>query len=1042
MLAPRTAFALVLSVTLCVAQVCMAQNPDFHIFKNFFVTGDYVVAGWVEGAPDGSGFAPGFITIPDTRQPVPQSVPQGADIVAAYLYWGVVEGNQSSLAGQKAFFNGYPIKGAILGNPNAPASWSSGGCAGATQGSKTMRYYRADVRPYLPLDTNAASPTFGALIASGSIPVRLADSGSNGNATPFALGASLVVIYRMLPASTQAENPALNAIVLYDGIISPSNSAQSVSQQITGFYGPTTQQQKLTHIVGNGQANKGELVFLNGINLGSIYGSLPPFPGIYGNWDNPTWNVNGDVTSDPATTSVIPTSTNSACVSWGAMILSTTVQDTDRDGLLDVWESDEGYTDAVTGQFVALRGAMPDVPDIFIEVDYLSNLDGSAGPLLHSHLPKQAAIDAVGAMFAKRGIQIHFDLGPNVYAGDWYVIPGGTGGNAVSEGVMVCNDGATLCQYPGQPAIGWKGGFEFFRNDPNLGNFQPGRALSYHYMLMGHSLGAPRSFWSTIGTGISEPTIPAVASIQNTGTTAIVTLKSPQGVLKPGDCPNALLTACNDSNTDRVTITGAITQPALNGTYLLVGNPVSTTANNITTTTFNITTSGVANGTYTYQNEPQLGLAYLGPGSNSGHSDFGGGADSIVTLGLWAFDDPPGCQPDPTQPGPVYCNNQVGSLPVQVGTIAHEIGHGLGLTHGGTYYNDPSNPNVPTYEVNCKPNYMSVMNYLFQIRGFVDGGFDYSNQALPSLNEVFSSLSEASGFGAASDHLSRWYSAPNALDIKLQNTTGTRFAKAHCDGTPKAPGEAPAVRVDGFVAPGGTFSSPMDFNNDLVVPDTIVSPGVDLNHNGVIGDAPFSGFNDWNFISLQQISARAGSFGFSDAGGLKSLGGGLKSLGGGIDDDGGGLKSLGGGLKSLGGGLKSLGGGIEQNEDTATSTLDPPGGLSCSLAIGTVPGCVPASGIFQESGKSVPLSWTPPGFGQIRSYTVWRAVGSFTTPQQALLNNSKFSPLKTLTGAPPATSFLDSTVKNNTTYTYFVTAINKQGVQSGASTPLVVLVKP
>src|SRR5215469_17446947 len=84
-----------------VGQNCVGTplNP-LCIFQNFFVTGDYVVAGWVKGAPDGSGFATGTISVPDGLQPaqngVPASVPKGADIVAAYLYWATVEGNQTS----------------------------------------------------------------------------------------------------------------------------------------------------------------------------------------------------------------------------------------------------------------------------------------------------------------------------------------------------------------------------------------------------------------------------------------------------------------------------------------------------------------------------------------------------------------------------------------------------------------------------------------------------------------------------------------------------------------------------------------------------------------------------------------------------------------------------------------------------------------------------------------------------------------------------------------------------------------------------------
>ena len=35
-------------------QNAFAQNQPLTIFKNYFVTGDYVVAGWNEGAPDGT----------------------------------------------------------------------------------------------------------------------------------------------------------------------------------------------------------------------------------------------------------------------------------------------------------------------------------------------------------------------------------------------------------------------------------------------------------------------------------------------------------------------------------------------------------------------------------------------------------------------------------------------------------------------------------------------------------------------------------------------------------------------------------------------------------------------------------------------------------------------------------------------------------------------------------------------------------------------------------------------------------------------------
>lgn len=75
----------------------------------------------------------------------------------------------------------------------------------------------------------------------------------------------------------------------------------------------------------------------------------------------------------------------------------------------------------------------------------------------------------------------------------------------------------------------------------------------------------------------------------------------------------------------------------------------------------------------------------------------------------------------------------------EAGTFMHELGHTLGLGHGGGD------------GVNNKPNYISVMNYLFQFGGLTRTGvaniFDYSNAALRVLDET--SLDEPFGVGAA-----------------------------------------------------------------------------------------------------------------------------------------------------------------------------------------------------------------------------------------------------------------------------------------------------
>ena len=55
------------------------------------------------------------------------------------------------------------------------------------------------------------------------------------------------------------------------------------------------------------------------------------------------------------------------------------------------------------------------------------------------------------------------------------------------------------------------------------------------------------------------------------------------------------------------------------------------------------------------------------------------------------------------------------------GTFMHELGHTLGLRHGGQD------------DTNNKPNYLSVMNYSFQTNGYV--GINYSDYSLPDLYE-------------------------------------------------------------------------------------------------------------------------------------------------------------------------------------------------------------------------------------------------------------------------------------------------------------------
>jgi hypothetical protein len=107
---------------------------------------------------------------------------------------------------------------------------------------------------------------------------------------------------------------------------------------------------------------------------------------------------------------------------------------------------------------------------------------------------------------------------------------------------------------------------------------------------------------------------------------------------------------------------------------------------------------------------------------NNGSSGLARGipsSDFLVTLGLW--------------PG-------FGSEAERAGTYMHELGHNLGLTHGGAAGD----------HVNYKPNHLSVMSYAFQIVGVWRSGarrWDYTRTAINALNE--NSLNESAGLTGA-----------------------------------------------------------------------------------------------------------------------------------------------------------------------------------------------------------------------------------------------------------------------------------------------------
>src|SRR6476469_1461897 len=101
---------------------------------------------------------------------------------------------------------------------------------------------------------------------------------------PIGMGASLVLIYR---------DPRLpyNGIVIYDGGYTMNNATDSMTQTIKGFYQAAGPTEKITHIVGGGQANKTENLRRPGTATQTGSSTVVnPFASTLGaNWDNPTY---------------------------------------------------------------------------------------------------------------------------------------------------------------------------------------------------------------------------------------------------------------------------------------------------------------------------------------------------------------------------------------------------------------------------------------------------------------------------------------------------------------------------------------------------------------------------------------------------------------------------------------------------------------------------------------------------------------------------------------------------------------------------------
>jgi len=145
-----------------------------------------------------------------------------------------------------------------------------------------------------------------------------------------------------------------------------------------------------------------------------------------------------------------------------------------------------------------------------------------------------------------------------------------------------------------------------------------------------------------------------------------------------------------------------------------------------------------------------------------------GGSDLLVTLGGWSA---------------AALRSLGGQRAVEAGTLMHELGHTLGLCHGGPAA-------IGSAGLSCdasgaqdyKPTYLSVMNHLFQGTGLVPSRpLDYARWTLPTLNEA--GLTKAAGIGGAPPPAALAVRWPASAYTYFQPTAATcQFAPASTTG--------------------------------------------------------------------------------------------------------------------------------------------------------------------------------------------------------------------------------------------------------------------
>lgn len=950
-----------------------APSPITLPYSNgYLVTGNFVV-GSVDLQPQsgGNGFLTSTINMTGTS-----AVPENAEILGAFLYWETITSADSQLDGVK--FRGLPVLDAVnvgdykdaaatLTGPTA-ACWGAGGGSGATY---TMHKMRADVRRLLPLVYDANGKSTGKrlvndadLLANGYAlhTVTLPEAGT-GNLVPQSAGASLVVIYR-------DPSEPLRKIVVYDGIaIMPNLAGATMSQTIQGIYQSSAlKSAKMTHIVGSGQPNGTDRLFFKGAGNEALVASNP-FPGT-SNASDRSWST---LTLDSAAlSSSIPGATN---VNDGYGEFFTTRAD----------HTSTAPYDCLSWNAIIFSAAVKDddrdgIPDGVEDAVGGLKYDADGAPL--PNLP------ALGASSAHKDILIEMDA-MRAAAGTSYGSANAPYNS--SQSLVTVTDNAGHIHLPTPAAL--KIVADAYRNAPVLNSgwsnadgssgiwphFDVGNIDTYHQLFSGGA-----------ATDVDPYLVPSA--------------EARGGELIPEQSCGLGAPPCRFQNfpgtvgwlggfLDYAKLHFDSVREGLFHYVLYVHARAKPKSQN---PCLDPATGTNANGTCNVVNPD-----YYVPSSTSGIAQLPGNK-AMISLGLWDKD------------------TFVGTPELVAGTTLHELGHNVGLFHGGASPVWNATSKLLEFEPNCKPDYTSVMSYLFQVPGLRDDNgiahFDYSrdtNDAYHSLNE--SSLSDAAFSPSLVPYRTAWYAplVPGTLGYVL----GASPAKKFCGGE-KFPNPLPASWVAMGRIDGPGTSDTIDWNGDGDLAPS--APPQDINFDGVLNTAPLRGFDDWSNIRLDQTGGGKNAAGFSS--GTADAAEGTADMAEGTADAAEGTADAAEGTADAAEGTADAAEGAELDLQAFNDLGHAPANHFAACVIGTA-SCTGTAAQLHR----VKLSWDPPFGGDVASYTVYRSTG--TTIKLPLVTVGTTTDGKT-------TTLVDSEeLPNNVQFTYFVKVTFADGGSGVASNP-------